>query len=139
MPGAAFACVVCKVQVWESVHLQVIFRGPGDVVFPSGCPEISPGDPRARGSDILPWEGCSFAPWGDHVRELRRCFEGFRAFLLDAGIFEAHICPRIGFLPLVRGIALRGGGSSEWSYYLLLVGGSKSESLTFYSLTLAAK
>ncbi len=76
-------------------------------------------------------EGCFSAPWRVHLRELQESIDGFRIVLLDLGRVEAHICPRMAFLPQVGSMGLGGGRCSQWSYYLLLVGGSKSKSLTF--------
>jgi len=113
MPEAPFACVACKVQGWESVRLKVIFPGPAGAVFLMGCREVSPGDPGARGWDILPWEGCSFGLWRIDVEELRESFPGFRAFPLATKMIEAHICPRIDDIHPARGIALREGPCSS--------------------------
>ncbi len=131
MPGAAFACVVCKVQGWESAGLRVMIYIPAGAVFPSGCPEVPLADPRSGQADEMQLEGHFSTACRRVVGELRSSLKRFRIVLLDLGTFEAHICPRMAFLPQVGSMALGGGRCSQWSYYLLLVGGSKSKSLTF--------
>ena len=129
MPEAAFACVVCKVQGWESVRLQVIISTRAGAGFPSGSAEVPRGDPRARGSNIILPEGCSFAPWRADAESLKGGSRRSEAFPLDRGIFEAHICPRMAFLPLVQGIALGKGRFSTVNYWALLLGGNESKSV----------
>ncbi|MBA7639257.1 hypothetical protein ES703_46915 [subsurface metagenome] len=101
VPGAAFACVVCKVQGWESAGLRVMIYIPAGVVFPLGCPEVSPGDPCPEISPIwIKKTGCNAS--------VRSDTEGFKggsrrseAFSLDLQTFEARISLRIDKLALV--------------------------------------
>ncbi|MBA7628219.1 hypothetical protein ES703_35695 [subsurface metagenome] len=99
--AAPFACVVCKVQGWESVGLQVAVMRSAIVVCPSGCPEVSPGDPRREISPV----SIEKTGWNGSVRSdtesFKRCSQRSEGFPLDLQTFEARISPRIDYLALV--------------------------------------
>ena len=101
MPAAAFACVVCKVQGWESVGLQVAVMRSAIVVFPLGWPEVSHGDPRAEISPIsIEKTGCNASVRSD-TGYLKRGSRRSEAFPLDLQTFEARISLMINDLPPV--------------------------------------
>ncbi|MBA7611025.1 hypothetical protein ES703_18241 [subsurface metagenome] len=68
MPGAVFACVVCKVQGWESVGLRVMIWVPAGVVFPSDIPAVVGllpwiGGAAARARDNFYYVGVGISKW----------------------------------------------------------------------------
>ncbi|MBA7661300.1 hypothetical protein ES703_69315 [subsurface metagenome] len=71
------------------------------VVFPSGCPEVSHGDPLAEISPIsIEKTGCN-APGRSDTESLKRCSRRSEGFPLDLQTFEARISLRIDYLSLV--------------------------------------
>jgi len=71
------------------------------VVFPLGCPEVSPWDPRAEISPIsIEKTGCNASVRSD-TESLKRCSQRSEGFPLDLQTFEARISLRIDKLALV--------------------------------------
>jgi len=92
------ACIVCKVQESESLPLQVMVTRSESVVFPLGCPEVSPGDPRSEISPLTVEEmaciGCLLGGAGG----LKWAPGRSEVFPLDLQTFEALIALRINEL-----------------------------------------
>jgi hypothetical protein len=82
------------------VGLGVMIWVPAGVNFPLGCPEVSHGDPRAQGSNIVLPEGHFSTICRRVVEAFQESFEAFRLFLLGLGVYEAHVWLRIDYLAL---------------------------------------